>query len=406
MEVRRLFLALAGAGVLAGCASEVDSGPGLSTTDHEIIRGTQASVGQFPTVVAILIANGNRGLCTGTLVAPDIVLTAAHCIHPRILGYSTQAQVTANTSIVFDDVNLNDGVGQRIAAAETIPITGFGQPGDPDVGLIFLASELTDRTPTPLNLTPSKASVGVLGTLVGFGETETGTFGRLLYGADKSSTSCGVIGMGNLRFLCYDQRSGSGICQGDSGGPVLSEVDGVTKVIGIASFGDQTCGQFGAHMRVDASETRGFLLANAPQLVCRRDGACDEICGTEGLPEDPDCRQPCTTDSECLEDEYCSSSGVCEPEPFSPGGVGSVCAGDEDCVSGLCASAGGESRCTDRCDGAAACPAGFDCAGGLCWPDSGGCCSASGGGAGSLALGLLVIGALALRRRRWHRRAI
>jgi hypothetical protein len=61
-----------------------------------IIGGTPAKVGDYPSVVAVEAGNG---LCTGTLITKEWVLTAAHCVLPSELGVATQAQVTSALSI-------------------------------------------------------------------------------------------------------------------------------------------------------------------------------------------------------------------------------------------------------------------------------------------------------------------
>lgn len=397
--VPRCSLALALAvPALGACQLAGDGdGPELASARQPIINGNTATVGQFPTVVAIR----NNGLCTGTLVAPDIVLTAAHCIHPATLGLSSPAQVTARTEVVLDTIDATRSGGRVIAARDTVVITAFAEPGDPDVGLIFLAQAVTDRAPTPLNLTPAGAQTGVAVTMVGYGETASGSVGRLLYTAPKSSVSCAGFGVNNALFLCFDQRSGPGICSGDSGGPALAEVDGVVKVVGVTSFGDRDCTVLGAHMRTDAIVTRDFLQAHAPELLCRADGACDAICGTAGLAPDPDCAPSCASDAECGEG-YCGNGDTCLPAPYAPGGIGSACASNDECATGQCATDGEQALCAESCLRAgSSCPDGFDCKTGLCWPRTG--CDAGGGGlGGAAALALLAL----VRRLRPRRRAV
>jgi uncharacterized protein (TIGR03382 family) len=402
--------------LVAGCAREpADS---IGTTEQAIVYGSAASVGQFPTVVGIVVyppASGEGGgLCTGTLVAPDIVLTAAHCVYPALLGHGSQSAVTDATRIVVDDVDLNNGF-PTIRASETVRVSSFSDPGDPDIGLIYLEEEVTDRFPAPISFSRDDAPVGIETLLVGYGEDENGDFARLNFTDNKASEGCGQFGATDTRFLCYDQSDAQpGICSGDSGGPAFGQIGGVDRVIGIASWADgpadgnpnpgDHCIEVGGHFRTSDPAAIDFLMDEAPELVCRLDGACDDACGRDGLPADLDCATPCGNDDECAEEQYCDEDrGECVPDPgTTPGGIGAECEGGDDCLSGQCASGGGESLCTQACDDAGNdCPDGFDCTGGgLCWPaeDDGGC-NAGGGASGGLA-GLLLLGLALLRRRR------
>ncbi len=152
-------------------------------------------------------------------------------------------------------------------------------------------------------------------------------------------------------------------------------------VVGITSFGDQSCAQFGADTRTDAE--KDFLIQHVPQL--------------EGCTTDADC-----PDGSCFEKR-------CIAQPFTDGGLGADCTGPEQCDTGQCATGDGGQLCTGTCTvGASECPSDFDCldtgnGSGVCWPSNagGGCCDTGGQGAPTMLFGLGFV-ALLWRRKR-HR---
>lgn len=387
---------------LAACGADLE----VDSSAHEIIGGTASAVGDYPTTVAI----NNGGICTGTLIAPDLVLTAAHCIFPALIGASSQDEVTANTIVVLDTDNLFGGGGIQRRATATIPHTSYNTNGigDNDIGLIRLAQPITDRAPTPINRSREDAAIGITVTQVGYGVTTVGSnaAGRLFALLNKKSLNCSTYGASDANLMCFSQTDGSGKCQGDSGGPSFATFDGVERVVGVTSFGDQDCTRFGADTRVDAE--LDFLFSVAPELQCQADGACNEVCGSGGLPADSDCSL-CTKNEECDDGNVCAADGQCVPAPFTPGGDGAECTDNSDCGSNLCATGPEGSLCTSTCDSENACFDGLECRsagdGNVCWPisnDSGGCSVAPKGeqGVPAGALLLLLAAAVGLRRRR------
>lgn len=370
-----------------------------------ILGGTPANVGDYPTVVALVYPDG---LCTGTLIHPQWVLTAAHCVDPQVLGYPDQATVTASVHVLIDDMNVVDNsfTGRDLVPQETIKHPGFSINGlgDNDIGLVKLAAPVTDRPVTHIGRAASDATIGSLLTLTGYGQTEANSFGRLMVLQNKPVTSCSVFGVSDSNLICFDQTNGTGSCSGDSGGPAFANLNGVLTQVGITSFGDQECQVGGAYTRI-AAEMDFVEQHVGASLFCVEDGVCDPDCTTV----DADC-PTCDTDDQCEDGDTCQN-GYCAPAPFSPGGLGSACTTNDECLSGLCLDIGEDEKlCSVTCalDGDT-CPADFAClefvgeAEGRCWPgaestdDGGGCCS--GGNPLGLAggLGLLL---LALRRRR------
>jgi MYXO-CTERM domain-containing protein len=103
---------------------------------------------------------------------------------------------------------------------------------------------------------------------------------------------------------------------------------------------------------------------------------------------------PCAAATDCPDGLRCGDEGICVPAA-APGALGSLCADNGECASGLCAGLGDESRCTQTCNSASPCPAGFECLDDTaCWPstDSGGCSTTG----GSSAPGLLILIGMAL----------
>ena len=119
---------------------------------------------------------------------------------------------------------------------------------------------------------------------------------------------------------------------------------------------------------------------------------------------------PCTAAAGCTDNEVCVMGG-CVAGPGVPGGLGSFCQANTECLSGAClADSTGNRHCTEACDATipGSCPSDFAClaagAGGVCWPsEQGGCCSA--GGSNGVPSALLALGLFALVVRVRRRRA-
>jgi hypothetical protein len=374
-----LAAAVGGLALASPAAASPDAPPA------SIIGGTATTVGQYPSVAGLVIGNH---LCTGTLITPSWVLTAAHCVDPDVLGMASQDAVTASVTVHFNTIDLLRDAGTVVNASATFkdPLFSQNQLGTNDLGLVKLATPITSILPSAINLAAQLAPVGTVVTIVGYGTTDQSSQGILgveFELKNRTSVSCPSLGIGlDANLLCFSQTDAKGTCQGDSGGPSFAMIAGKPVVVGVTSFGDQQCAAYGANTRIDAEQR--FLMAHVP-----------EVAG-------------CLTDSDCPDGSPCFAHR-CIAEPFSPTGIGTVCTAATECESSQCVESSQDGkRCSLACNvgDVGSCPGGFEClpaAGeqGACWPsDNAGCCDAGGaGGPGAMVLALGVA-AVALRRKR------
>jgi len=195
--------------------------------------------------IAALLGDG-RLVCTGTLIAPRIVLTAGHCI-----GLADQVLFGSSVS-----------GGESRDAVYQVAAPGFRRgESDADLGLILLdapASAVPARLPPP-DLSP--IDIGQPIRIVGFGLTMSDA------DADPPSKRQGTSMIATVDDSSFSFSPGpSQTCAGDSGGPAFVTVEGVEYLIGVTSAGDILCDRNATDVRVDrnvASFVQPFVDAVA-----------------------------------------------------------------------------------------------------------------------------------------------
>lgn len=281
--------------------------------------------------------------CTGTLVTPTLVVTAAHCLAVQ-KGKNISARAPSTVAVYLGDDTYGDTSGVALAVAQTAIHPSY----DParitnDIAVVRLAAPVTTVAPVPV-LPPAlgftAADAGMPLNFAGFGETETGSYNvKLQANGTLGGLGCSVSGCPNPGLsasqISYTQVQ-SGPCFGDSGGPAFVNRGGTWYLGGVTSYGDNNCTIYGVSTRVDAyASWIASFEVTAP--VCVADGSCNSACAAGA---DPDCGGGGSCgDGVCGASESCdgrSGTSACLADcPGSSGGkpssrycyVGGVCSG-------------------------------------------------------------------------------
>ena len=273
----------------AGCAAEARDGEvetkvTAGSTDPKIFGGAKDDDGDaIDGVVALRVGLGNTfELCTGALIAPNLVLTARHCVTKN-----------ATTSVSCDE-NGRSANGEHVTANEDVAAIGvysgtapsFAKPAlavgrvivaptgpylcDSDIALVVLATPITDITPMTIRLNDA-ARPGEFVRAIGYGQNDKSAPIGTRYrkpGVEVLAQGKGVS-PSKTPLGPHEFEVGKSICQGDSGGPAVSEDTGA--IIGVVSRGGGCDEEFG-HIYTttagfDAMFEEAFKLAGATPTV-------------------------------------------------------------------------------------------------------------------------------------------
>lgn len=237
----------------------------LSSLQAQAITNGQLDGKKHPAVGALVDydrAQTAYAFCTGTLISPTVMLTAAHC-NPGV----AQVKVTFESQVQNAAVMY---VGRYIAH----PNYQAAQNDPHDIAVIVFDRPISGITPAKLptlGLFDTLKANGLLNgsryTAVGYGGQERtfdGQGGPVIKYEDRREWAVSGFSALNPAWLRLSQNEAvgnAGTCYGDSGGPnFVGAGSGETKVIaGTTITGDSQCVQSNVIYRLDTESARAFL---------------------------------------------------------------------------------------------------------------------------------------------------
>jgi V8-like Glu-specific endopeptidase len=266
---RCLSLSLAAALALGAC-SDAPTNTNEATGPEFITDGTLD--GNAHPAVVLIIADVDKApawRCSGTLIAPTVVLTAGHC---------TEAPGVVSGMRIFTESDVQNGdnnypfAGPNTVEAKawaTHPEFPFGPFFLHDVGLIQLKNPVTlatnqyGRLPSRDQLDALKPSNSTRFTAVGYGLQKINPVfveaERIRMMAEPHLIQINVPGFtGDFSLLLSNNASTGGTCFGDSGGP--NYLGSSNVVAGVTSFGiNGNCAGTGGVFRMDRQNVLDFV---------------------------------------------------------------------------------------------------------------------------------------------------
>ena len=238
-------------------------------------NGTYSNTGAF--IVKSPTTGDISPICRGTLIAPDVFLTASHCTaffeqNLEPLGYT--AYVSFDSPIGFGDQTSPTTQLIEVQQVVTNPAYTQAQNDTGDIAALLLNPQDTIGV-VPATLPPA----GLLEEIVKADEFDDASVTSVGYGVQNrvvgggvpffqdlnpvprmySFSSFSALNKGFIRYSQNPATGNGGSCFGDSGGPQFFSYQDTTYIVSITITGDAVCRATNVAYRLDTESARSFL---------------------------------------------------------------------------------------------------------------------------------------------------